>query len=78
VTPVERYVLGLIAEEAGEALQLIGTALRFGLDTPVTLTSSARALLFDPQEIEFARDRKLSKLRGSLPAHRVVLASRKS
>jgi hypothetical protein len=29
-----RYVLGLMVEEMGEALQLIGKALRFGLDTP--------------------------------------------
>jgi hypothetical protein len=31
---VEIYCLGLLAEEMGEALQLIGKALRFGLDTP--------------------------------------------
>lgn len=30
----ETYALGLIAEEAGEVLQLVGKALRFGLDTP--------------------------------------------
>lgn len=30
----ETYCLGLLAEEMGEALQLIGKALRFGLDTP--------------------------------------------
>lgn len=29
-----RYALGLLVEEMGEALQLIGKALRFGLDTP--------------------------------------------
>ena len=28
------YVLGLIAEECGEATQLAGKALRFGYDTP--------------------------------------------
>ena len=30
----EQYALGLLAEECGEALQLIGKALRFGLDKP--------------------------------------------
>jgi hypothetical protein len=29
-----RYALGLLVEEMGEALQLIGKALRFGIDTP--------------------------------------------
>lgn len=28
------YALGLLAEEAGEIVQLVGKALRFGLDTP--------------------------------------------
>lgn len=31
---VERYCLGLLVEEGGEADQLIGKALRFGIDTP--------------------------------------------
>lgn len=30
----ERYCLGLLVEEMGEALQLIGKAMRFGLDSP--------------------------------------------
>jgi NTP pyrophosphatase (non-canonical NTP hydrolase) len=30
----ERYCLGLIAEECGEVIQLVGKALRFGLDEP--------------------------------------------
>lgn len=30
----ERYALGLMVEEAGETLKIIGKALRFGLDTP--------------------------------------------
>lgn len=34
----ETYCLGLIAEEAGEVLQHIGKALRFGLDTPGQLS----------------------------------------
>lgn len=29
-----RYALGLLVEEMGEALQVIGKALRFGIDTP--------------------------------------------
>lgn len=29
-----RYALGLLVEEMGEALQIIGKALRFGLDAP--------------------------------------------
>jgi len=33
-TEVERYALGLLAEEAAEIVQLIGKALRFGIDTP--------------------------------------------
>jgi hypothetical protein len=31
---VERYILGLLAEEAGEVLQWAGKSLRFGFDTP--------------------------------------------
>lgn len=31
---VETYVLGLLAEEAGEVLQWVGKSLRFGYDTP--------------------------------------------
>lgn len=31
---VEAYCLGLLTEEAGEVLQLVGKALRFGIDTP--------------------------------------------
>ena len=34
MTPTEQYVLGLIVEEKDEVGQLIGQALRFGLDTP--------------------------------------------
>ena len=35
VTPeTEAYCLGLLTEEAGEVLQLVGKALRFGIDTP--------------------------------------------
>jgi hypothetical protein len=34
MTDGERYALGLLVEEMGESLQLIGKALRFGLDTP--------------------------------------------
>lgn len=30
----ERYAMGLMVEEMGETLKLIGKALRFGLDTP--------------------------------------------
>ena len=30
----EIYALGLLAEESGEVCQLVGKALRFGLDTP--------------------------------------------
>lgn len=30
----ERYALGLMVEEMGETLKLIGKALRFGLDAP--------------------------------------------
>lgn len=33
-TEAENYALGLIAEEAGEVLQLVGKSLRFGIDTP--------------------------------------------
>ena len=33
-TEAETYALGLLAEEAGEVLQLVGKALRFGVDTP--------------------------------------------
>lgn len=33
MSEVETYALGLIAEECGEAIQLVGKALRFGLDT---------------------------------------------
>lgn len=31
---IERYGMGLMVEEMGEALQAIGQGLRFGLDTP--------------------------------------------
>lgn len=34
MTDDERYALGLLVEEMGESLQLVGKALRFGLDTP--------------------------------------------
>lgn len=34
MTNEERYALGLMVEEMGETLQLVGKALRFGLDTP--------------------------------------------
>lgn len=53
VTSDERYALGLIVEEMGEALQLIGKALRFGLDTPgvkrldgsIDMDATARTML---------------------------------
>lgn len=32
MTDAERYALGLMVEEMGEVLQLVGKALRFGLD----------------------------------------------
>lgn len=38
----QRYVLGLLTEEAGEVLQHIGKALRFGLDTKDDQGRSAR------------------------------------
>jgi hypothetical protein len=41
----QRYALGLITEEAGEVLQLIGKALRFGLDAPRADGECARSLL---------------------------------
>ena len=31
---VELYALGLLVEESGEVAQLVGKALRFGIDTP--------------------------------------------
>lgn len=34
LTGIEQYALGLLVEEPGEVLQLVGKALRFGLDTP--------------------------------------------
>jgi hypothetical protein len=34
MTDAERYALGLMVEEMGETLKLIGKALRFGLDAP--------------------------------------------
>lgn len=34
IPSAETYCLALIAEECGEAVQLIGKALRFGIDTP--------------------------------------------
>ena len=33
-TEIETYALGLICEESGEAQQIVGKALRFGIDTP--------------------------------------------
>jgi len=42
---VERYCLGLLVGEIGEALCHIGNALRFGYNTPETLTDSSRKLL---------------------------------
>lgn len=30
----EKYALGLLNEECGEAVQMIGKAMRFGIDTP--------------------------------------------
>ncbi|GJD93362.1 hypothetical protein [Methylobacterium iners] len=45
VEPVAVYVLGLIAEEAGEVSQAAGQALRFGLDTPADQVLSARQRL---------------------------------
>lgn len=33
-TDVEQYALGLLVEEGGEVQQLVGKALRFGIDTP--------------------------------------------
>lgn len=38
----ETYVLGLLAEEAGEILQWIGKALRFGIDTPGRLGTDGK------------------------------------
>lgn len=34
MSDTERYALGLMVEEMGESLKLIGKALRFGLNTP--------------------------------------------
>ncbi|MDR6953850.1 NTP pyrophosphatase (non-canonical NTP hydrolase) [Ancylobacter sp. 3268] len=36
----ERYCLGLLAEEAGEIVQLVGKAMRFGTDTPGRLNAA--------------------------------------
>jgi hypothetical protein len=33
VTPTEQYVVGVLTEEAAEVQELIGKALRFGLDS---------------------------------------------
>ena len=43
------YALGLMAEEMGETIQLIGKALRFGIDTPRHDGECARTLL--PKEV---------------------------
>ena len=40
----EQYALGLMVEEMGETLKLIGKALRFGLDTPGPATPEYRGL----------------------------------
>lgn len=40
VAAAERYCFGLITEEAGEVLQLLGKALRFGTDTPGRLDAN--------------------------------------
>lgn len=48
-----RYALGLLVEEMGECLQLIGKAMRFGIDTPgvkrldgtIDETKTARTML---------------------------------
>lgn len=40
----ENYALGLMVEEMGETLKLIGKALRFGLDTPGPPTPEYRGL----------------------------------
>lgn len=40
----ERYALGLMVEEMGETLKLIGKALRFGLDAPGPDTPEYRGL----------------------------------
>ena len=42
MSEIEKYTLGLVAEEAGEVLQWIGKALRFGIDTPGKLDASGR------------------------------------
>lgn len=42
-----QYALGLLTEEAGEVLQTIGKALRFGLDSPGPNGRTARQLM-DP------------------------------
>ena len=68
----ERYCLGLLAEEMGEALQLIGKALRFGIDTPgvkrldgtIDMENTPRAMLSVElgdllAAIDFARDHRM-------------------
>lgn len=41
----DMYALGLMAEEMGEAIQLIGKGLRFGMDTPGRTGETARQML---------------------------------
>ena len=47
----QAYVFGLLAEEAGEVLQLVGKALRFGLDTPGRLGPDGDVLPDTPRTL---------------------------
>ena len=40
----EQYALGLMVEEMGETLKIIGKALRFGLDAPGPMTAEYQGL----------------------------------
>ena len=44
MSDAENYSLGLMVEEMGETLKLIGKAIRFGLDTPGPATPEYRGL----------------------------------
>lgn len=67
------YALGLVIEEQGEVAQLIGKALRFGIDTPGPDGVSARDRLPDELgDVEAAVH--FACLDGIAPFHRVIAA----
>ena len=50
-TDAETYALGLLAEECGEVVQLVGKALRFGIDTPGRLGADGRVTHETPRSL---------------------------